>query len=104
MTEAVERWRLRVAEWLDLQQAADLLRETKNDVFAQIASQQGGASNAEKERLARQDPEWIAHRNKMLEAEDKARRARMRIKYEEMQFEAWRTEAANARREMVRHA
>jgi hypothetical protein len=38
MNELVEKWRIRAAEWLDLQEAADILTETKNDVFAEIKS------------------------------------------------------------------
>lgn len=103
MSEHVEKWRLRMAEWLDLQKAADILRETKNDVFAQIASSMPGKSNAEKERNARCSTEWEDFRNKMIEAEDVARRARMRVKYEQMCFDAWRTESANDRRERDRY-
>ena len=99
MSEHVERWRLRAAEWLDLQSAADLLRETKNDVFAQIASSMPGSSNAEKERNARCSTEWEDFRNKMIDAEDKARRARMRVKYEDMRFREWQTNSANSRKE-----
>ena len=103
MTEHVERWRLRAAEWLDAQQAADLLRETKNDVFAEIKSRQDGKSEAERDRLARTSDEWREFRNEMIEAESQARRLRMRMKYEEMLFDAWRTEAANARQEKGRY-
>lgn len=103
MTEQVEKWRLRAADWLDKQQAADLLRETKNDVFAQIKSRQDGKSEAERDRMARQDEEWTGFRDKMVEAESEARRARMRMKYEEMMFDAWRTQAANDRREKARY-
>lgn len=101
MTELVERWRLRAAEWLDLQEAADILRETKNDVFAEIMSRMDGSSIAERDRLARLSPEWKEFRDSMLEAEAKARRARMRLKYEAMMFDAWRTENANARIERM---
>lgn len=103
MSELVERWRLRCSEWLDKEQAAQLLRETKNDVFAEIASKSDGSTNAERERNARISPQWIKHRNAMLEAEHEARKARMRMKYEEMQFEAWRTAQANDRRERARY-
>lgn len=103
MSEHVEKWRLRAADWLDLQAAADILRETKNDVFAQITASMPGKSNAEKERNARCSTEWEDHRNKMVDAEDKARRARLRMKYEEMCFEAWRSENANNRREQKRY-
>jgi hypothetical protein len=103
MSEHVEKWRLRCVEWLDLQKAADLLRETKNDVFAQITSSQPGKSNAEKERHARCSTEWEDFRNQMIDAEHKARVARMRLKYEQMCFEAWRSEGANARKERDRY-
>lgn len=103
MSAEVERWRLRAAEWLDAQEAADLLRETKNDVFAEIKSRQDGSSEAERDRLARTSKDWTEFRNAMIEAESKARRLRMRMKYEEMMFDAWRTQAANDRQEKVRH-
>lgn len=99
MSERVEKWRLAAAEWLDAQQAADLLRETKNDVFAQIKSAQIGASEAERDRMARISDEWQDFRNKMIDAEGHARRLRLRVKYEQMVFDAWRTEAANSRNE-----
>lgn len=99
MNEIVEKWRLRAAEWLDLQEAADILTETKNDVFAEIKSVQNGSSEAEKERMARLSPEWKAFRDNMLDANAKARRARMRVKYESMMFDAWRSENANSRTE-----
>ena len=99
MNERVEKWRLAAADWLDAQQAADLLRETKNDVFAEIKSKQPGASEAERDRMARISDEWQNFRNKMIEAEGHARRLKMRVRYEQMVFDAWRTEAANSRNE-----
>lgn len=103
MSAIVEKWRLRAAEWLDAQQAADLLRETKNDVFAEIKSKQNGSSEAERDRLARVSADWKSFRNEMIEAEAQARRLRLRMKYEEMMFDAWRTEAANQRQEKGRY-
>lgn len=100
MSELVEKWRLAAAEWLDAQQAADLLRETKNDVFAEIKSKQFDASSeAERERLARISDEWKDFRNQLVAAEAHARRLKLRVTYEKMVFDAWRTEAANARSE-----
>lgn len=97
--DQVERWRLRAAEWLDAQQAADLLRECKNDTFAQITSEMEGHSNAEKERNARCSGRWNEYRNKMIEAESQARRLKLRVTYERMMFDAMRSENANARTE-----
>lgn len=99
MTEHVERWRLAAAEWLDAQEAADLLRETKNDVFAEIVADTSGSSNAEKERNARLTSRWREYRDQMIAAEGKARRLKFRVKYAEMEFDAWRTQAANNRTE-----
>lgn len=103
MGELVEKWRIRAAEWLDAQQAADLLRETKNDVFAEIKSKQDGKSEAERDRVARISDEWREFRNSMIEAEAHARRLKLRMKYEEMLFDEWRTEAANNRQERSRY-
>lgn len=104
MSEHVEKWRLRAAEWLDAQDAADIYNETKNDVFAEIKSRQDGKSEAEKDRLARMSKEWTEFRSNMIEANSNARRLKMRMKYEEMSFSSWQTENANARQELRRHA
>lgn len=103
MSEHVERWRLRVDEWLDLQKAANLLREVKNDVFADISHKAEGKTNAEKERNARRSTGWREFRDSMIHAEDKATRARMNMKFEEMQFQAWQTKSANERKERSRY-
>jgi hypothetical protein len=99
MTDLVEQWRLAAAEWLDLQDAADLLRETKNDVFAEIMSDMNCKTVAEADRTARCTERWQDFRNQMLDAEKKARRAKMRVRYVQMKFDSWRTENANARTE-----
>ena len=99
MIEDVEKWRIAAAEWLDLQEAADILRETKNDVLAEITSSQPGNSHAEKDRNARMSRQWKEFRDKMLKAESAARRAKLRVKYADMVFDARRTEQANARAE-----
>jgi hypothetical protein len=99
MFEAVEKWRIAAAEWLDLQEAADMLRETKNDVLAEIISGIDGKSYAERERLARTSHDWKAHVKKIIEAEAKARRSKMRVKYADMVWNSERTESANARSE-----
>lgn len=103
MTAQVEQWRLRAAVWLDAQEAADLLRETKNDIFAEIKSKQDGKSEAERDRMARMSDEWKEFRNSMLQAEAQARRLKFRMTYEDMKFRAWQTENANARRERDRY-
>lgn len=99
MFDTLEAWRVAAAEWLDLQEAADILRETKNDVLAEITHRQDGSSHAERDRRARLSHEWKDHRTKMLEAEAKARRAKLRVKYQDMKFNAERTANANARAE-----
>lgn len=99
MFDTLEKWRIAAAEWLDLQEAADILRETKNDVLAEITDNQDGSSHAEKDRRARLSKDWRDHRSNMLTAEAKARRAKMRVKYQDMKFNAERTANANARAE-----
>lgn len=100
MTDHTERWRLAAAEWLDLQDAADLLVEAKNDVMAEITSKQAGTSHAEKERNARISPEWAAYRAKMIQAQSEARRAKLRLTYAKMKRDDWMNAEANKRAEM----
>lgn len=103
MWEELEKWRLACAEWLDLQEAADLLEDTKNDVFAEIVTLQEGDSEAAKQRLARVSDKWKQHREVVTTATNKARRSKMRVKYADMAFEAKRTENANARAELGKY-
>lgn len=104
MLDEVEKWRIAAAEWLDLQEAADLLRETKNDFLAELASAVDAKSHAERERLARISEAWKSHVQKILKAEADARRAKLRVKYADMMFDAKRTEAANARAERSKYS
>ena len=100
MLEQVEEYKQAARDWLEKQTVADQLRECKADRFAEITHRQDGKTNAEKERMARLDPEWKEYRTGMLEAEDRARRAKFWAKVHEMKFDAMRSMNANARKEM----
>ncbi len=99
MTELVEKYRLACAEWLDKQKAADILEDTKKIVFAEICSGIDASSEAAKSRLAMISQDWKDHTAKTSEANHEARRARMIVRLRQMEFDAWRTEAANSRNE-----
>lgn len=103
MSEHVEKWRIETAKWLDAQEAADILRETKNDVLAEMMAHTDGSSQAERERLVRCSAAWKEHVAKIVEAEALARRLKMRMKYEDMKWNTWRTENANGRNEKARY-
>ena len=100
MHDRVEAYREAARIWLEKQVIADQLRECKADRFAEISHRQDGKTKAEKERLARMDPEWKEYREGMLHAEDEARRAKFWAKVKEMEFDAARSMNANRRREM----
>lgn len=102
MSELVEKWRIAAAEWLDLQNAADLLDDTKHDVFAEIVESMEAKTTAEKERQARLSARWREFRDKWIEAKQEARRSKFRVKYAEMLFDSWRTDNANARAERAK--
>lgn len=95
-----ERWRLAAAEWLDLQDAADVLTGAKNDTLAEITSRTEGSSHAEKDRKARMSSEWKEYRTEMIAAESKARRAKFRLMFAKMQREDHLNGEANRRAEM----
>ena len=99
MTEHVEKFRLACADWLDKQKAADVLNDTRKITFAEIASGIEAPSEAAKSRLAMISQDWKEHTKKTTEANHEARRANMVVKLRQMEFDAWRTEAANARKE-----
>lgn len=100
MFELVEAYREALRAWLDKQAIAEQLRECKADRFAEIVHRQDAKTNAEKERLARLDPEWREYREGMLHAEDEARRAKFWAKVKEMEFDAARSMNANKRKEL----
>ena len=100
MFEELEKWRIACAEWLDLQEAADLLTDTKKETFAEIASKIDAKSEAEKSRLALLSQDWKQHNRAIIEANSKARRAKMREKYADTRFAAVRSMNANARAEL----
>ena len=101
--DAVEKWRLSAERWADAKDAAEALRETKNDVLAEIISTIEGSSHAERERLARTSVRWKEHMQAMLAAEKAERRAKLNMKLADMRYEAVRTENANARSELYKH-
>lgn len=101
--EVVEKWRVRADEWADAKDAAEILRETKSDVLAEITSTMNGKSHAERERLARVSERWKEHRTAMLDAERKERRAKIVMTHADKYYEAIRTENANARAEMGKY-
>lgn len=100
MFELVKAYEDAARDWLDKQATADQLRECKADRFAEITERQDAKTNAEKERMARLDPEWTEYRAGMLHAEDQARRAKFWMKTKEMYFDATRSMNANNRKHM----
>ena len=100
MSTFTEKWRLAAADWLDLQDAADLLTGSKNDVLAEITSRSEGNSHAEKDRNARCSQEWRDFRTKMTTADSAARRAKLRVQYAKMEREDHMNAEANKRAEM----
>lgn len=101
--EAVEKWRIAAETWADAKDAADVLRETKNDVLEEIKSTINAGSNAERERLARTSERWKEHRSAMLEAERKERRTKLNMTLADKRYESIRTANANARSELYKH-
>ena len=100
MSEFTEKWRLAAAEYLDLQDAADVLNEAKHITFAEIVSRTHGNSNAEKERHARLTDEWKEFTDKLLSSNQKARRAKLRLTFVKMQRDDQLNSDANRRAEM----
>lgn len=95
-----EKWRLAAGEWLDAQDAADLLNDAKHDTLAEIASRMDGSSQAAKVESARKTEEWLSFRSQMTAANTKARRLKFRVTFAKMQREDHLNGEANRRAEM----
>lgn len=73
--------------WCDLENAANLLEDTKSAIFSQMVLAHQGISNSKAELLTRASEEWLSHVTKIVDARTKANRAKIRVEYTKMR--AW---------------
>ena len=87
--------------WADAEAAAMALEETKKPLLAKLATESGGRSEAERERLAMADPQFTDHVQKMVKARSAAIKAKVRHETYKAYLELLRTAAASERAAMT---
>jgi hypothetical protein len=88
--------------WADANAAAEALEETKGSVLAQLASEYigKGESAAKAEMLAKADPAYTEHLEKMVSARRSANRAKVRFDVYKAYIELARSAESSRRSEM----
>ncbi len=89
--------------WADANAAAEALEETKGTVLAQLAVEyiQKGESAAKSELLAKADPAYTTHLEKMVAARRSANKARVRFDVYKAYIELARSAESSRRSEMA---
>jgi len=95
-----EQYRLAAKSWVSLDCAANLLEETKSAVLAQMMARQGDMPVSRAEMNVKASPEWSDFVTKMVQAREAANLARVKLKWVEMKFSEWQSDAATRRAEM----
>lgn len=83
--------------WVTLDAAARLLEESKTAVLAQRCTKLGAMPVARAEQLVKSSDEWRDYLKKMISSRTEANKARIEMKYYEMRFSEWQSDAANER-------
>jgi hypothetical protein len=96
-----EQWHDAGLAWVDAENAAQLLEETKSAVLSQYIAEEIAAdpkmSIAKAETMVRSSPKWREFVERMVKARTAANRARINRDYLRMKFSEWVAEDANHR-------
>lgn len=94
-----EQFRIVAKQWVDADNAARLLEETKTAVLSQKMKAIGDVPAAHAERDVKASPEWQDHIRKMVEARSAANRLKVQLEYIRMKFSEQQSFEATARAE-----
>jgi hypothetical protein len=95
-----ENFRLAAEEWVDRENAAQILEETKSLVMAQRQAQLGDIPVNRAEQTIKASPGWMEHVEKIVEARRVANLAKVKMEVEKMRFHENQGREANARAEL----
>lgn len=95
-----EQFRLVAKQWVELDEAASLLEETKSAVLSQRKAALGDMPDAHADRIVKSSPEWSDFIEKMVKARTAANLKKVQMEYLRMKFSEWNNENANRRAEM----
>lgn len=94
-----EQFRIVAKQWVDADNAARLLEETKTAVLSQKMKALGDVPAAHAERDVKASEEWQDHIRKMVEARSHANRLKVQLEYIRMKFSEQQSFEATARAE-----
>lgn len=95
-----EQFRLVAKEWIDADNAARLLEETKTAVLSQRMAELGDMPVAHAERAVKSSPEWSEFIEKLVAARTNANRLKMKLEYVRMRHSEQQSFEASKRAEM----
>lgn len=95
-----ERFRLAAEDYVDKENAAQILEETKSLVMAQRQALLGDIPVNRAEQTIKASPAWMEHVEKIVEARREANLAKVKMEVEKMRFHEAQSRAASIRAEM----
>jgi hypothetical protein len=95
-----EQFRVIAKQWVELDEAASLLEETKSAVLAQKMNALGDMPVSHAERAVKSSVEWMDYIEKMVRSRTAANLKKVQMEYLRMKFSEWQSENANKRAEM----
>jgi len=95
-----ERFRVAAEAWVDAENAAQLLEDTKSIVMAQRQAQLGDIPVNRAEQMIKASPDWETYVKAIVKARTEANLAKVRMETERLRFMENQSREANARAEM----
>lgn len=95
-----EQYRIAALKWLDLDNAARMLEETKDVQLSQLVAAKGDVPVAHAERDVKASPEWAVFIASKVEARTKANKSKCQLEYLKMRHSEQQSFEATARAEM----
>lgn len=95
-----EQFRVVAKQWVELDEAASLLEETKSAVLAQKMNALGDVPVSHAERTVKSSAEWQDYIEKMVRSRTAANLKKVQMEYLRMKFSEWQSDNANKRAEM----
>lgn len=95
-----ERFRLAAETWVDAENAAQLLEDTKSIAMAQRQTQLGDIPVNRAEQMIKASPDWERYVQSIVKARTEANLAKVRMEFERLRFMEHQSQAANVRAEM----
>lgn len=96
-TRPSDDWRVVAERWVDLDDAARMLEETKTAVLAQRCNALGDMPVTRAEQIVKSSKEWDDFLRKMVRARTQANKAKVEMEFYRMRFMEANSDAANER-------